>query len=173
MESMRVFVPAALGLLGTLFGLWLGHWRWSSELRMNRRKAFDARRHRAYEELWSIVESAHIALRTAAPSVADVRQLDQQINAYRMKNAVLLDAPDAELSNRYFNSVVALSRQIAESGSRELAERFTHTDAIAATDVAGVNELVEATAEVNRLRDELISRVRAVMLETSYAVGSP
>jgi hypothetical protein len=171
-QIMKVLVPALLALFGTGFGLWLGQRRWSTELRMKKRRAFDARRYAAYEELWRIVESAHITIRTGRPETSEVHQLSEQVNAFRLQNAIFLEPLDSELSNRYFNSVVRLAKAIAESGSRELQERFALTNTIPEADVAKLGDLVKANANATRLRDELMARVRTVMLETSYAAGS-
>jgi len=64
-DLLKVLVPAVIGLLGTVFGLWLGHRRWASELGMNKRSAFDFKRHLAYLQLWDVVESAHIKFEVA------------------------------------------------------------------------------------------------------------
>jgi hypothetical protein len=168
-DLMRVLLPAAVGLLGTILGLWLGHWRWSSELRMTKRRAFDARRHAAYAELWNVVEGAHIVIRTARPDAKDVQKLEQEINVFCLRNAIVLDPADAKLSTGYFNAVVRLSNVIAESGSRELEERFAMSVSFASSEIAHVQGLVDATENAARLRDELSERIRAVMIETSYA----
>jgi hypothetical protein len=169
-DVVRIVLPALLAFLGTVFGLWLGHRRWSSEFQMKKRRAFDARRYEAYQELWKLLENAHIAIRTGRPEKSAVHALDQEINSFRLRNAIVLDAPDSELSNRYFNSIVALSKAIAESGSRELAERYHSTSKFANAEIANISELVKANEDASRLREELIGRIRTVMLETSYAV---
>jgi hypothetical protein len=171
-QSLQLVLPALLGLLGTFFGLWLGHWRWSSELRMNKRRAFDARRHAAYEELWSILENAHITIRTGRPETGDVLKLEQQINAFCLRNAIFLEPADAALSTEYFNGLVQLSRVIAASGSRDLQEQFTQTNTFASSEIHEVSALVQANEVVGALREKLILRTRAVMLETSYAASS-
>ena len=96
--------------------------------------------------------------------------LQQEINSFRLRNAIVLDASDSELSNRYFNSIVALSNVIAESGSRKLAKRYRSTGLFGEEEIAKINDLVKANEDTARLREELIGRIRSVMLETSYAV---
>ena len=103
--------------------------------------------------------------------MAEVQKLDQEISAFRLRNAILLDTADSKLSNRYFNSILRLSKIIAESGSRELAQRFETTSAFEHSDIANIKGLVKANQDAEDLREELILRIRAVMLETSYAVG--
>jgi hypothetical protein len=139
---------------------------------MKKRRAFDARRYGAYEDLWKILENAHITIRTGRPETSEVQHLDEQINAFRLRNAIFLDPSDSALSTRYFNAVVRLSKVIAESGSRELQEQFALTNTIPAADIANVSDLVKANDNATRLRDELMARIRTVMLETSYAAGS-
>jgi hypothetical protein len=171
-DFLKVVLPAAMALFGTLFGLWLGQRRWSSELKMTKRRAFDAQRYLAYEALWKILEDAHITIRTGRPEMNEVLRLEQGINAFRLRNAILLDSADSELSNRYFDSILKLSKIIAESGSRELAEEFYRTAKFSTPDIAKINGLVHANREAEVLREELIVRIRAVMLETSYAMGA-
>jgi hypothetical protein len=171
-DLLKIVLPAAMALFGTLFGLWLGQRRWSSELKMTKRRAFDAQRYSAYEELWKILENAHITIRTGRPEMAEVQKLDQEINGFRLRNAILLDKSDSKLSNRYFNSILRLSEVISESGSHELAERFETTSAFEDADIADIQALVKANQDAEALREELILRIRAVMLETSYAVGT-
>lgn len=169
-QLVEVIAPALFALVGTILGLWLGHRRWSSELRMTSRRAFDSRRHAAYEELWNILESAHIAIRTGRPDESDVRKLKQQINSFRLRNAILLDPVDSVLALEYFDSILRFSTVIAESGSRELAEQLDATSP--ARPALHMRELVDANKAVERMREELIGRVRAVLLETSYAAKS-
>jgi len=169
-DLLKVLVPAAIGLLGTVLGLWLGHRRWASELGMNKRRAFDFRRHQAYLQLWDIVESAHIKIRGSLPTPAEIAELDRQINAFRMRNDPFIDADDAALSNRYFNGIVRLAEEVADSGSKELAERFSQTGVFGPEEVGELNELANATSNLKELRDQLIGRVRVVLTETSYAV---
>jgi hypothetical protein len=169
-DMIRIVLPALLAFLGTIFGLWLGHRRWSSEFQMKKRRAFDARRHEAYDQLWKILENAHIAIRTGRPETSAVQALEQEINSFRLRNAILLDASDSELSTRYFNSIVALSKEIAKSGSRKLTKQYQSTGLFGEADVAKINDLVKANEDTSRLREELIDRIRSVMLETSYAV---
>lgn len=71
------------------------------------------------------------------------------------------------LAYEYFDSILRLSKVIAESGSRELAERFEAT-----SPMRDIRELVKANEVVEKLREELIGRLRAVLLETSYAAKS-
>lgn len=170
-DLLKVVLPAAMALFGTIFGLWLGQRRWSSELKMTKRRAFDAQRYTAYAELWKVLENAHIIIRTGRPEGDEVRKLDQEINSFRLRNAILLDTADSKLSNQYFNSILRLSKIIAESGSRELAQRFETTSAFEDSDIANIKGLVKANQDAEALREELILRIRAVMLETSYAVG--
>ncbi len=61
---------------------------------------------------------------------------------------------------------------IAESGARELAHRFSATARFENSDIAKIHGLVEANQEAEGLREKLIARIRAVMLETSYAVAA-
>jgi hypothetical protein len=171
-DLLKVLLPAVVGLIGTLFGLWLGHRRWSAERQTSKRSGFDAKRHRAYVELWDMVESAHITIRTAQPTLPEIRELDKKINAFRMRNEPVLDSADLDLSNRYFNSVVTLSAAVAASGSKEMAERFQTTATIPGSDVEELKDLVEATEKVRAVRQELLDRVRAVLLETSYAADA-
>jgi hypothetical protein len=169
-DMIRIVLPALLAFFGTIFGLWLGHRRWSSEFQMKKRRAFDARRHEAYDQLWKILENAHIAIRTGRPETSAVQALEQEINSFRLRNAIVLEASDSELSNRYFNSIVALSTVIAESGSRKLAKRYRSTGLFGEEEIGNINALVKANEDTSRLREELIGRIRSVMLETSYAV---
>jgi hypothetical protein len=170
-ELAKVAIPALLGLLGTLFGLWVGQSRWSSELRMKKRRAFDAKRHVAYEELWNIVENGHITLRVDVPEVAEVRKLEQHINAFRMRNAIYLDAEDSTLAGAYFNTVVKLATAIAESGSRTLSQQYNSTGMIVSSDVAHVQGLAAMNEQVSAAREQLIARTKALLLDTSYAVS--
>lgn len=93
--------------------------------------------------------------------------MEQQINSFRLRNAILLDHSDSVLAYEYFDSILRLSKVIAESGSRELAERFEAT-----SPMRDIRELVKANEVVEKLREELIGRLRAVLLETSYAAKS-
>src|SRR5687768_9071584 len=99
-QIVSIAIPAVLTLLGTAVGLWLGHWRWSSELRMKKRQAFDARRYEAYQDLWKLLEEAHIQLRLREPPTPDdIVRLDSTLNHFRLRNTIFLDSTDAELSN--------------------------------------------------------------------------
>jgi hypothetical protein len=169
-ELTKLLIPAGMALAGTIFGLWLGQWRWSAELRMKKRRAFDARRYTAYDELWTILENAHISIRTGLPSQQDIHNLDRRINSFRLRNAVLLDEEDSSLSNRYFNSIVSVGTKVAESGSRQLAEEWERTNVVPAADTNELQELARAMETAERLRGELIARIRDVMLMTGYAV---
>ncbi len=171
-ELAKAAVPALVGLLGTLFGLWVGQSRWSSELRLKKRRAFDAKRHVAYEELWIIVENGHITLRVDVSEVAEVRKLEQHINSFRMRNAIYLDAEDSVLAGTYFSTVVKLATAIAESGSRTLSEQFNSTRVIVSDDVAHVQGLAAMNEQVTAAREQLIVRTKAVLLDTSYAVSN-
>jgi len=170
--SATVIMPALLGLAGTLLGLWLGHWRWSSEMRMKKRAAYDARRHDAYLDLWNILENAHVAIRTDQPKPDEIRALEKQINAFRLRNAIFLDEADSVLSSKYFGSVVKFADTLAASGSRTMAEEFENTGTFSAADMRGFDDLLSASKVVDGLRGELIGRIKAVMLETSYAAKS-
>jgi hypothetical protein len=157
-----------VGLLGTVFGLWLGQRRWSSEQKMQKRRAFDAKRHAAYEELWNTVEGSHIAIRTSCPDESQLRDLEQKINAFRLRNAIYLSSQDSDLASEYFTEVVKLSKLVADSGSPLLQRDFAST-------IVGIQqaptELTVADYRVSNTRAKLIERIQAVMLETSYAVS--
>jgi hypothetical protein len=172
-DLLRVGLPALLALLGTAFGLWLGHWRWSSELRMTRRRAFDARRYAAYQDLWNILEDAHVAIRTGRPEPGEVYKLVQHINGFRLRNAIYIEPADSTLSNDYFDSIVQLSRALAYSGSGELEQDWGATREFGKSEIQGIEDLVKANEKVGMLRDQLMGRIRAVMLETSYAPTAP
>ena len=60
---------------------------------------------------------------------------------------------------------------IAESGSRELEERFAHTNMFGEDEIGDLAALNEANERAEDLRNRLIERVRSMMLETSYAVS--
>ncbi len=169
-DLLQILLPALLALAGTVFGVWLGHRRWASEFNQKKRQAFDASRYRAYEELWKVLENAHITIRTGRPEPEKVSELDQQINEFRLRNSVLLEKEDMQLSNDYFNSIVKLAEIIAESGSRELEERFAHTNMFGEGEIGELAALNEANEHAEELRNRLIERVRSIMLETSYAV---
>src|SRR5882724_8871626 len=124
---MKVALPALLALLGTLFGLWLGQMRWSSEQRMQKRRAFDAKRHAAYEELWNTVEGSHIAIRTQCPDENELQNLEQTINAFRLRNAIFLIAADSDLASDYFTEIVRLAKLVKESGSPLIERNFAST----------------------------------------------
>jgi len=177
-DMVKVALPALLALLGTLFGLWLGHLRWSSEQRLQKRRAFDAKRHAAYEELWNTVEGSHITIRTQRPDDSQLRELEQKTNAFRLRNAIFLNSRDSDLASHYFNEVVKLSKLIQESGSPVLEGDFTSTalrvQQADHQDPHKLHELQELTLtdyRVGNLRTELIERIQAVMLETSYAAA--
>ena len=84
--------------------------------------------------------------------------ITQEISAFRLRNAILLDTGvDSKLSNRYFNSILRLSKIIAESGSRELAQRFETTSAFEHSDIANIKvSFVKANQDAEDLREELI-----------------
>jgi len=169
-ELLTVIVPAIAGLAGTLVGLWMGQRRWAAEFRLKKRKAFDALRHKAYQQLWTTLENAHVAIRTGRPEPAQIKALDREINTFRLYNSVYLEPEDLTLSNRYFNSVIELAGIIAKSGSEELAERFENTNAFTESEVREIEGLAEANRKAEQMRNALVERVRAILLETSYAV---
>jgi hypothetical protein len=175
-DFVKVAVPAALGLLGTLFGLWLGQIRWSSEQRLQKRRAFDAKRYAAYEELWNTVEGAHIALRVSAPTEDQLRELEQKINAFRLRNAIFLNPDDSGLASEYFTEIIELSKLVRNSGS-PLLEREWSSTIIRATQETEFQEsdktrqLDLAAYRASNSRSRLLERIQSMMLETSYAAS--
>jgi hypothetical protein len=170
----QVGIPALIGLLGTLVGLWIGHRRWAVEHRLSMRRAYDAKRHVAYETLWNLVESSHAALRTSVPTPGQVQELQRSINKFRMESSIHIDDADAQLAQQYFEAAVELGERVAASGSREWQERYDQTFSNV-QDVLEVhstqNALANAASMVSDLRAQLITRVRDEILKTSYAVS--
>jgi hypothetical protein len=167
---LAVVGPAIIGLLGTVLGLWIGHRRWYAEHRLAKRRAFDASRYDAYQKLWEVVESAHIKIRVELPTKLQMEELQRGINVFRMRNAILIDQPDSELAEEYFRCAMQLGNAIAEHGSKEFLSDYNTTRSDLGPDAQRVNELAEASTKLTTVRNQLISRVKAVLLETSYAV---
>lgn len=170
----QVGVPAMIGLLGTLVGLFIGHRKWSVEHRLSLRRAHDAKRHAAYERLWQLVETSHVELRTSMPTPAEVARLKQEINKFRMENAIYVDDADSQLASSYFEAAVSLGEKVAASGCAEWKERYELTIEPNEIDetVKQQNTLANEVSRVSDIRNRLIVRVREELLKTSYAVAA-
>jgi hypothetical protein len=116
-------------------------------------------------------ECPHHPAGRCARERGEVRKLEQQINAFRMRNAIYLDAEDSVLAGAYFSTVVKLATAISESGSRTLAQQYNSTGMIVSDDVAHVQGLAAMNEQVTQAREQLILRTKAVLLDTSYAVS--
>ena len=167
---LTVVVPALIGLLGTMLGLWIGHRRWYVEHGLAKRRAFDANRYDAYQKLWEVVEAAHIKLRVELPDRAQVEELQRSINVFRMQNAILIDQPDSDLAEEYFRCAMQLGNAVASHGSREFLDEYNKTASDLSSDAEVVKDLAESSTRLTNVRNQLITRIKAVLLDTSYAV---
>jgi hypothetical protein len=104
------------------------------------------------------------------PGIEQMKDLQQNINVFRMRNSILIDQPDSELAEQYFRCAMHPGNAVAAHGSKEFLADFEHTNLDLDSDAQQVGDLAESSTKLTSIRNQPIGRIKAVLLETSYAM---
>lgn len=132
-----------------------------------------ARRQTAYEELWRRVEEIHIKIRTEEVEGEVFSRLIRSINTYIFQNSLYFDAAVHKLTNSYLLLLLDIRRVVIEAGDEEASNALEVTADIPLSAIHRVARLGELVEGAERVRAELLGKVRAVLEGPSELASRP
>ena len=160
-ELLKVVLPAAIALVGTIITVVLGYRYWTRQRRASRRDALLDERARAYKELWEKLEDIHPCLRGRQYEPSQFSQMVREVNAFAMKLGLHIDDQDSSLASRYLESVFEYC-SIINNSNIEAAMRPSFETTVISRDVLDRVEGLEAAQEkVRTLRGQIIKRFKS------------
>lgn len=161
-----LLLAPALALLGTGFGLWLGHRRWSIERHDERGKALRQGRQDAYAALWDVVQKTHATARTTTEELTrdNFTLVLQEVNTFILRNGIYIDDDDYDLVNRYLWEVYEFVR-IARSDPLT-SEDVATTARLPPEHIRRVDRLVTHCTNMENHVNQLRARVQSVLAGT-------
>jgi len=168
---VEIFLAAlgpVLGLLGTVFGVWLGHRQWKQEAARTDAASFQEHLREAYFKLWDVVEEAHLKMRGAldglTPEVFSGFLAD--VNNFMIRHGLYIEREDRTLVLEYLFWTNEYLRILSQSPrGRALLEvsLAVVTDAEGRQLSSNVALLSEVQDRAQDLRNRLRSRIRDVV----------
>jgi hypothetical protein len=125
---------------------------------------FAERRRRTYERLWHRLEAAHLKIRMEDVDRPAFSALLRDINAYIIKNSIYLANKDHELADSYLKMLMEFRNLIAEAGQEEVERDFVDTLWILPSALNQARQARTLLETLNTVRDELLGRVRQVLV---------
>lgn len=163
LDSTATVIAALIALVGTLAGLGLGYRRWSQERRARHSDKFEDERREIYKGLWDRVEEVNAALRRNRVDEAGFSELVSDLNEFMIRNGAHVDDPDQSLVNQYVAAVKRFDEVVAATESADVKVPYGKTTTIPPDVLVKVKVLADAQEQVNRLRTELLAKVRSVI----------
>jgi hypothetical protein len=162
-ELVKVGLPATIALVGTIITAVFGYRQWKRQQRTPRHNALLDERAQAYKELWEKLEEIHVGVRGRQPKSAQFSQMIRDVNAFAMKHGLHIDDQDRELATQYLAAVYDYCIIISESKDKDAMREGFETTHIRKEVLDRVQRLGPAQEKVRTLRDQIISRFKAVI----------
>jgi hypothetical protein len=129
--------------------------------------AVSTRRKAAYEQLWQRVEEIHLKIRTEEVEGEVFSLLLRGINTYIFQNSLYFDDAVHGLTNNYLLLLMDIRRVVTEAGDEEASRALADTADIPPSAIRRVLRLQELVEGAERVRTELLGKVRAILEEPS------
>jgi len=166
-DYLKVAVPAFIGLIGTLLAIYFGYRQWKRQRSADRYEKGHQDRQLAYKDLMQQIEDVHIKLRVDQVTRNQFQQMLTGINSFLLKNALYIDQSDQKLVDDYLSHTYRFMKLVAGSGDQQLKQDWAKTAEPSADTLQGAKELQSARTEVERLRNALLKKGKAVVIGDS------
>jgi len=134
-----------------------------SQADVSRRSALQEDQARAYKELWEMLEDVHVRLRGKPAKSSQFSQQLRDINAFAMKNGLLIDEVDRASATSYLEAVRDYCNIVRESGDEGAIADLEETSYITGEALERLRQLGLAQEKVQVLRSQLMDRFRSVI----------
>jgi hypothetical protein len=163
MAAIASVVAALLAFAGVIAGIVVGIRRWKTERRDTKSAQFAKDRQGAYREIWDAIEELDIALRTKDLTPDEQTKTIQGVNVRMLKGGLYLDTADREALSQYVTELTAYQKLLETSGD-DGAKRARRITAVGAPVNMNLHELLAAQERTERMREQLIIRIRGVLI---------
>jgi len=161
-EVLLAALGPMMGLVGTVFGLWIGQRRWKRDSERKDAESFQISLRKAYTELWSVVEAAHLKMRKATTDIGpgEFSGFLADINDFMIEHGLYIERKDRFLVLEY----LFWTNEYLGRFSRSRFGRVAIDMTVTSSDLGmQVRELEELELRHRRLRNELRRRIREVL----------
>jgi hypothetical protein len=159
---MRDLLPTFIALFGSLAVALLGYRQWRKQFVGEQEKGLREQRSTAYQQAWLKLEEAHLYVRSQPYQRESFNELARAVNVHLMQAGLLLDEGEKGRINDYLDALRRLGQAITEADAwGSIREDLYVTRPFPLPKSPDV--VVRSMQEVDRLRDDLKSRFRAVL----------
>lgn len=162
-EILKIVVPAAVALVGTVLTTIIAYRRWKREQEDARSGEYESQRQKAYSELWNMLVEVHIKLRVDAIDQPAFRTLVQEVTAYLLKSSLWLDKEDRRLATEYLHALYHFKEGVFALESEAARQSWIHTGELPADVAKDHGPLKALEADVTALEETLIKRFKSVL----------
>src|ERR1044071_4279154 len=175
METKFVALVLALGgpligLFGVGLGIWFGQKRWRQEAKGHDAEFYQAKRREAYVGLWEVVQAAHLRMRQSLRSGlgSSVSVFLTDVNAFGWKNGIYIEDEDQKLALEYLFIIYEFLRLVVQHDG--MREWVASTAPLPRHVPSTVETMKLAEDEANSIRDELVRRIKTVLIGSSVEI---
>jgi hypothetical protein len=164
MDSLKIILPALIGLIGTLIVAFLGYRQWKRQHALSRSASVLADKQLAYKTIWNKLEDVHLFVRSETFVRKRFLELTRDVNVELMRSGLLLERGEKGLVNNYLQALEKLAKSLdrhEDSETRqEVRDTLYSTAPVPEEVIEQARDLQEAYDEVEAKRELLIQRFR-------------
>src|SRR5215204_3960578 len=110
MDSLKIILPALIGLLGTLVVAFIGYRQWKRQHALSRAGSVLSDKQSAYKTIWNKLEDVHLYVRSETFNQDRFYTLVREVNIELMRSGLLLERGEKGLVNDYLQALGALAK---------------------------------------------------------------
>jgi hypothetical protein len=164
MDSLKIILPALIGLLGTLVVAFIGYRQWKRQHALSRAASVLSDKQLAYKTIWNKLEDVHLFVRSEAFDKNRFLELARIVNIEMMRSGLLLERGEKGLVNDYLKALEILARNLDSQEDpevrQEVRETFYTTAPVPIEVTMKARDLHRAYEDVEEQRELLIQRFR-------------
>jgi len=164
MDSLKIILPALIGLLGTLVVAFIGYRQWKRQHALSRAGSVLSDKQSAYKTIWIKLEDVHLYARSETFNQDRFHALVRSVNIELMRSGLLLERGEKGLVNDYLQALGTLAKNLdshENSAVRQgVRDSLYSTAPVPREVIEKARDLKEAYEAVEEKREVLIQRFR-------------